>query len=413
VPVSFVSTENKRSQILEFLEAGMMPPGNRPAPSDAEVDILRMWIEQNAPDYPRAFDDRTTLATMLNDFEWQNEGDKPYLRYLSLGHLVAGEGGPEALGKAEQRLRQSLLASTGKPVAPDPVDATATLFRLDIRKLGWEARDLFYNIRNRAINGVVDLVPYDLILLEYPDPSPIPPELAAKYAAFQKATAQYRSVPYLKADWFSAALAGTKTTAKATPLANELKALVAAEVWKKKMDKLGPGVELTTEKVRFTGPNVASANPPLASMYSGDVDPKPQPFQVTLEAVDARQKSIEAVFVNEPFMVKLAANKTGHFHLLQIWEDGLVDYVEPNGGQMFAPDKARIFSPKTDAKFLISSLDLSDAYEHLVVFASEKEAKPPVIARSLHSERPIFRFLPDESVPAVRRIVTLHVSKKP
>ena len=38
--------------------------------------------------------------------------------------------------------------------------------------------------------------------------------------------------------------------------------------------------------------------------------------------------------------------------------------------------------------------------------------KPPVIVRSVHPERPVWRFLPDESEPTVRRVVTLHVSKK-
>jgi len=82
---------------------------------------------------------------------------------------------------------------------------------------------------------------------------------------------------------------------------------------------------------------------------------------------------------------------------------------------MVTADKPRVFSPKADAKFLISSLitGLGDGYEHFVVLASEKEAKPPVIVRSIHPERPIWRFLPDETEPTVRRVVTLHVSKKP
>jgi len=412
VPVAFVSNPGKRSQILEFLEAGIMPPGNRPAPSDAEIEVLRKWIEQKAPDYPRAFDDRTTLATMLKDFDALENEQKPYIRYLSLGHLVPTDGAPEALGKAEQRLRQSLLAGTGKPVAPEPVDATATLFRLDIRQLGWDEPDLFEQIRFKGINGLAELVPFDLILLEYPDVVPVPKDMAGKFAAFQKATAQRRPVPFLRADWLSATLAGTKMIPKATALGEELKSLVALAAARAKKAKLPAGPALTDEKTRFTGANVSSPTPPLGAMYSGDIDPKPQPFTLALEAVDSKQKSIEAVYVSEPFMMKLSANRNLHFHLLQIWADGTVDYVEPNGGQMVSADKPRVFSPKADTKFLISSLDLNDGYEHLLVLASEKEAKPPVTVRSIHPERPIWRFLPDETEPTVRRVVTLHVTKK-
>jgi hypothetical protein len=414
VPVPFASPDGKRSQILEFLDAGIMPPGDRPPPSDDEIDVLRKWIGQKAPDYPRAFDDRTTLATMLKDFNALDEELRPHVRYLSLGHLVPADGATDTLGKAELRLRNSLLAATGQPVVTDPVDSTATLFRLDLRKVGWDAVDLFERVENKANKGVVPLVPFDLILLEYPDSVAVPADLAAKFAAFQKATGQRLPVPYLKADWFSQALAGAKVAPKATPLAEELKSLVALQTARAKKGKLPDGPAFTEEKVRFTGANVLAEVPPTGAIYSADVDPKPQPFQLNFEAVDARQKSIEAVFVNEPFMLKVGANRAGHFHLLQVWADGTVDSVEPNGGSLLAADKPRVFSPKADAKFLISSLitGLGDGYEHFVVLASETEAKPPVIVRSVHPERPIWRFLPDESVPAVRRVVTLHVTKK-
>src|SRR3954468_19782124 len=44
VPVPFVSLESKRSQVLEFIESGAMPPGNRAGLGDAEIDVLKKWV---------------------------------------------------------------------------------------------------------------------------------------------------------------------------------------------------------------------------------------------------------------------------------------------------------------------------------------------------------------------------------
>jgi mono/diheme cytochrome c family protein len=414
VPVPFVSLESKRSQILEFIESGAMPPGDKPGPSEAEIEILKKWVNEKAPDYPKAFDDHTTLSTMLKDFEGLEEDMKPHVRYLSLGHLVPADGTPGALNDAEQRLRKSLLVGTGKPVAPEPIDATATLFRLDLRLLGWDAPDLFEKWENNSARGVIPLMPYDLILMEYPNAMSATDELAKKIKDFQETTKQRRLVPFLKADWFSKALGGAKETPKATPLALELQSLVKLSESIAKKGKQPDGPAFTIEKIRFTGENVSSAAPPIGSMYAGNAEPKPSPFDVTAEAIDSKGVSMEGVFVDEPFKMKLKADHDGSFHLLQVWTDGTIDYIVTSGGSTFVADKARVFATTKDPTFRITSLitGLGDGYEHFVVLASEKETDPPMIVRSRHSERPIWRFLPDESKPVVRRVITLHVANK-
>src|SRR5262245_53929765 len=65
-PVPFVSLERaKRSQVLEFVEDGSMPPGGRDRPNPDEVRTLKEWVAASAPSFPKAFDDRTTLSLLL------------------------------------------------------------------------------------------------------------------------------------------------------------------------------------------------------------------------------------------------------------------------------------------------------------------------------------------------------------
>src|SRR5438045_536798 len=80
-PVPFVSL--KRSQVIELIEDGSMPPGGRNRPTEKDIETLKAWVDANAPSYPKAFDDQTTLRLMLDDWK-QN----PSVRYLSFAHLI-------------------------------------------------------------------------------------------------------------------------------------------------------------------------------------------------------------------------------------------------------------------------------------------------------------------------------------
>ena len=79
-PVAFASRDGSRSQILEFLEDGSMPPADRPRPTPAEIDILKRWIAAKAPSYPKAFDPATTQRVLLDDFAQVPEKDRASVR---------------------------------------------------------------------------------------------------------------------------------------------------------------------------------------------------------------------------------------------------------------------------------------------------------------------------------------------
>src|SRR5271166_637277 len=55
------------SQVIEFIEDGSMPPGNRPKLSAADAAVVKAWIEGGAPAYPRQFDDGFAHGMILAD----------------------------------------------------------------------------------------------------------------------------------------------------------------------------------------------------------------------------------------------------------------------------------------------------------------------------------------------------------
>ena len=106
-PVPFVSPgQDEASQIIQFIEDGSMPPGDRPRPTDEETGTLKEWIRETAPSYPRDFDDRTTLEAMLADLR-QHAEEAPHLRYFSLAHLIRDNEPLPDLKKVEFDLQRA------------------------------------------------------------------------------------------------------------------------------------------------------------------------------------------------------------------------------------------------------------------------------------------------------------------
>ena len=119
-PVPFVAPNRaKASQIVQFLEDGSMPPGDRPRPTQEEIQTVKDWIGATAPSYPRAFDDRTTLQEILNDLQKHPEA-APNLRYFSLAHLVRDDADLPDLKRIEFNLNKALTWCGVKPPAGMP-----------------------------------------------------------------------------------------------------------------------------------------------------------------------------------------------------------------------------------------------------------------------------------------------------
>ena len=87
-PVPFAAKSGARSQILEFLDDGTMPPAGHERPTAPEIAILNRWVGAKAPSYPKAFDTATTRRVLLDDFAQVAEKDRASVRYVSMAHLV-------------------------------------------------------------------------------------------------------------------------------------------------------------------------------------------------------------------------------------------------------------------------------------------------------------------------------------
>lgn len=427
-PVPFVNLDDPaHSQVLEFIEDGSMPPGGRPRPTADEIAKLRAWVQAKAPGYPRAFDDPTTLATMLDDWTAQEQQDRPYLRYVSLAHLIRDDRSLPDLKSQAFRLQQALAAASGVAAALEPVDPAATIFRLDLRALGWETRDLFSRVEKGLPQGdAYPIIPFDLILLEYPPgfASPADDALKGPLQTFLTATKQARPVPYLRGDWLAAELV------PGSALAADLKSLVdLGKAQDKKEDLCGPPMR------PFPSPNADQKEPvrtsPLSAWYARDAVPEPPPFNLQFNLVDSSdKKSTEPVIVaGQSFHFEVACDREVRFVLLNVLSTGDIRPIPVSGGNIVKPGMPRRLTPETGQPFRIPSLlsGKPSETEHFILIASESDVPLPTIIRSRHSDsidcskkdgQPIWRFLFDSADAkfdrnrAVRRVIPVKVEKK-
>jgi len=90
-----VPGDANQSRLFKRLKKDEMPPEDeKPRPTQAEVAVIRQWIEAGAPDFnptpaPRA---EISAAAMVNairgDLETTNERDRKYFRYFTITHLI-------------------------------------------------------------------------------------------------------------------------------------------------------------------------------------------------------------------------------------------------------------------------------------------------------------------------------------
>lgn len=181
------------SELFDLVAGGSMPPGNRPKVPAEEQDLLRSWIQAGAPSLPNNTDESYVLWSILHDFRDRPDKQKPFVRYLSLNHLLARDHA--LLDQQRRALRDMLryLTAQGKPPPElQPIKYTDSVFCIDLRELGWD--------RPPYPNEKLNL--FDLILLEYPYGrlpirSPFYPELLS----FLRTANQVRPVSYVRADW--------------------------------------------------------------------------------------------------------------------------------------------------------------------------------------------------------------------
>src|SRR5262249_53736066 len=240
---------------------------------------------------------------------------------------------------------------------------------------------------------VVPIIPYDLILFEYPHGYTLPPDddLEPRLGKYLDTAKQARRVPFIRGDWLSGALQKEIPQAKGEPvfedlpLAEELKELTKlAEVLPRFQNK-EKGVKLPVgPKARpFLGarPALIPGLPerrqpiyPINAFYSADVSPDPAPFTFTAELRDERGV-INAIPVNMPFQIKVQSDRQVFFVVLHVQFDGEVQVKPVVGGNVLPADKPRFLRPdKADlgGGFRITSIDGGDStMEYFIVIASQ------------------------------------------
>ncbi len=432
VPVAFASRkkDSPRSQVVEFMKDGSMPPGGRERPSEADIKAVEDWIAAAAPGYPKAFDDPTTLAAILDDYERPEQSKaRPNLRYVSLTELADRPDAAEAIAQAQLKLQKALAPhlAGGKKLQLTPVDETATLFRLDVSQFGWDAPDLFqrWSADNKAA-GVFRMVPFDLIHLEQPNPPAVPANLAERTTdALRRMNAhrrddalgQLRAAAFVRGEWLADALL-TKD-GKPTPLADDLKSLVQLAAVLPKADSL-------PDDKRLTGPayppRSADTKPtpgasPFGTFTAGDAASDAAPFAVTAEfLIDG--KPVREVEQSTMFVLRVKSGRAGRVTLLRNEpEFGFVEFVPLAADQTrLTADAAVNLTSRTNPDgFAVDTLprEAMSGVVNYALFVTAGDRAPTVI-QSKHKYNPVWRVVPGGDDPAgvVRLVLPLTVLRE-
>jgi mono/diheme cytochrome c family protein len=178
------------------------PEDEQPRPTDAEIAVVKKWIEAGAPapaeeSAPaRKFITLQDELTAMRDYlKKQDRDDRPHVRFFSLRHL--SNLPPDKVRDADLRVYQAALSKLvnsvswkEKIVVPAAVDGGGTLFAVDVRKLDWDRGNLWQEILKRY--------PYALSHSRYPDDRDVN-ELAEEVYGLAGTR-----VPVVRADWFIA-----------------------------------------------------------------------------------------------------------------------------------------------------------------------------------------------------------------
>ncbi len=208
-------------QLLTATDESAMPPGGQPRLGGEEIEVVRAWIVEGAKPFPADVDAPAgagvdpalaklvgvdyVLKAILKDVRALKVDDRPFARYFSVNHLLTGGATRDELDLQREALAKAInhLSREAAVVRPEPIEPSATVFRVDLRALGWDTRP-FEVVRDgkAAGKGRPDL--FDLALLEYPygvtfESSETFDALADE---FLRPAGQVRPVPYVRADWF-------------------------------------------------------------------------------------------------------------------------------------------------------------------------------------------------------------------
>lgn len=192
-------TPGKPDQSLLWQHVGVerdMPP-SQPRPTADERQLFRQWIAAGAvfPGRPaRPFQSETAIITaILTDLRRVRPGQRRFQRYFTLTHLANNHAG---VTDDDLRLYRAALAKlvnslSWKPdiIRPQAIDGEQTMFRIDLRDLGWDEHDLWKEILKEYPYGLSYRTSNNTDL---------------RKAALELAELSDSDLAYLRADWFIA-----------------------------------------------------------------------------------------------------------------------------------------------------------------------------------------------------------------
>lgn len=206
-----VAKKPGESAVYSAILDDSMPKGSNKL-SVQDKRVIFDWIDQGAP----AFEDDKkflpgigsvdyVLQKILEDVAKLPEPDLAYVRYFSSNHLLYGGTTEDVLAQQADALVKTINHLSLEPeiYRPEVIDAPInTIFRVDIRRLGWHQR-LDRIVHGKAA-GPSHINIYDLALLDYPygiiynDKG----KFNDLYRHFLDPAHMVRPIPYLRIDWF-------------------------------------------------------------------------------------------------------------------------------------------------------------------------------------------------------------------
>jgi serine/threonine-protein kinase len=232
---------SKLFRLITANDDSVMPPKTEQRLESSDTDLVRQWISAGAPAWPadaaipvekeredvfknyRGVD--YVLKNMLEHVRHQDEADRPFIRYLSINHILMNGATPAELDLQRNALAKAVnhmtwekeivrLSKVRDGRARDgflePIDPpTNSVYAVDLRKLGWNEMPFKrYSPKNPKTPYVSYYNRYDLVTLEYPygiyyQDSDTFERLVREYLSYVKMA---RPVPYVRADWFCSAV---------------------------------------------------------------------------------------------------------------------------------------------------------------------------------------------------------------
>ena len=120
-----------------------LPEGK--VPQD-KLDIIKEWIEAGAPPWLRRrtppdppITHEQMLKWMRDDLMEQPKADRRDIRYFTLTHLYNAGEPPDAMDNYRTALSKLVnsLSKEGEIIRPAPIDTQNDIFRINLRKYGW------------------------------------------------------------------------------------------------------------------------------------------------------------------------------------------------------------------------------------------------------------------------------------